>query len=76
MLEDKIESDYHSYLGENKIDRVQLYSEIKFHIVAWDEGFFVESANPINLTIKSSGDVVDTRIGIVAKGLYGGEYYE
>ena len=78
LLADDIEYRYSEYLDGNKIDRVQLYSEIKFHIVCWDAGLFTDSANPINLNIYSNGNVIDPRewLNPLVRNYYGGEYYE
>ena len=78
LLADYIEDKYATYLDGNKIDRVQLYSEIKFHIVSWDIGFMTDKANPINLNIYSSGKVIDPRprLNDFVRGMYGGEYNE
>jgi hypothetical protein len=76
-LANKLEIEY-AYFLNGSIDRTQLYSEIKFHIVYWDKGILVENANPTNLNIYSDGSVVDPRFGInfYVRSKYGGDYRE
>lgn len=36
---------------DNKIDRAQLYGEIKFHVAMWDMGILKSRANPAEIDI-------------------------
>ena len=68
--------DGQEILQGNKIDRIQLYSEIKFHAQAWDYHIARENANPAGIDIYSDGRVDDPRdwLNVLVRFLYGGEY--
>ena len=78
-LADKIENSEEGkeILGENKIDRTQLYSEIKFHAEAWDFHFMRGNANPAHIRIYANGQVIDDRdyLNDFVFWAYGDEYY-
>ena len=75
VLADKIEKDYSEFLS-GKVDRCQLYSEIKFHIVCWENQIATNNANPANINVYYDGSVVDPRgwLNTIAKWMYGDEY--
>ena len=77
-LADGIENEYSEIFESNEINRVQLYSEIKLHLVCWDLGILTKHANPADVNIYSNGDVKDKRefVNKLAFWLYGGEYNE
>ena len=59
ILADYLELEYSDYFGNNKIDRAQLYGEIKFHVAMWDMGILKSRANPAEIDIYLDGSVVD-----------------
>ena len=61
---------------KGKVDRRQLYAEIKLHIVCWENQILADNANPANLDIYYDGSVIDHRwiVNFSAWLLYGGEY--
>ena len=77
-LADEIESseEGQQILQGRKIDRKQMYSEIKFHAVSWDQHFMRESANPAEIDIYADGSVVDHRswLNDFVLEMYGEEY--
>ena len=78
LLADEIESDpqYAEFLDGHKIDREQLYSEIKFHVWCWDMKIKRKNANPANINIYADGSVVDPRpwLNTLVDIMFGGEY--
>ena len=56
-----LEEKNSEFFGESKIDRKQMYKELKLHRWAFDNGFFTENANPAEIEIYSDGAVKDGR---------------
>ena len=61
LLADDVEANYHTFLNDNSIDRVQLYGEIKCHIISWDLYFKPDQSKSIHIQIYSDGTVYDGR---------------
>ena len=62
---------------DRKVDRAQLFAEIKFHAIAWDCFIFTENAKEANIIIKKDGSVYDDRplVHRFSK-FYMSDYYE
>ena len=73
-LADELDLKYSDFLGDSKIDRAQLFGEIKFHIISYESNFMEDSANPANISIYFNGLVIDGRptVDIPSKILSGG----
>lgn len=77
-LADKIEASKkaQAILNGGKIDRRQLYAEIKFHVVAWNTGVMEDNTTIADIAIYDGGKVIDPRpwLNKLVLSLYGDEY--
>ncbi|MBR3845896.1 MAG: hypothetical protein IKM40_04935 [Clostridia bacterium] len=80
ILADQIEAKEgaEAVLNGGRVDRRQLYAEIKFHMVCWNWGILQDKAGLCEIEIFDGGAVIDSRpwINTVGRLLYGNEYKE
>ena len=68
---------YSDILGDSKIDRAQLFGEVKFHIICYKKGIFSERANPIDIDVLADGTEKDDDWYInFWSAMHRGGYYE
>ena len=60
-IANKMESTYYEQFNGAKIDRAQLYGEIKLHVDLYNNGIMRSNANPIDIDIRYNGIVKDNR---------------
>ena len=56
-----LEHDYAEFFDGSKIDRKQMYSELKFHYFFYESGWMTANSNPAEIAIYSDGRVEDPR---------------
>ena len=80
VLADEIDSSKRAQktLNGGKVDRRQLYAEIKFHIVCWNWGILPSKTSLADIDIYEGGEVIDSRAWLnpMVLSLYGDEYTE
>lgn len=80
ILADEIETSEcaQKVLNGGRVDRRQLYAEIKLHIVGWNWGLLKSKTVLADIEIFDGGAVIDSRswLNSLALSLYGDEYTE